>query len=227
MAEPIIWAGLRNDRDLHLSMLKALNLLSEDPARATLQLDWCEVLAGAAKPVGEDWSAAQARVPDLAIAMDAAEQRQKRRAEAESMQLSKLQAKAALAKPVEWKGKRYHRAELEGDEAGAKRAEQRNRERWARKVIGIMVEADLPFGQEFKARDWSVTSPEAGRCLRGLRAATLKKRAGDISPFLRYLRCSVGKPFPDELHDVLRYFAVRTEEGAARSVYRSLQLALK
>ena len=68
-----------------------------------------------------------------------------RKAELETSQLCKLRARAAQLKPVEWKGKRYHRAELAGDEAGAKRAEQQNRERWARKVINIIVEAQLPF----------------------------------------------------------------------------------
>ena len=68
---------------------------------------------------------------------------------------------------------------------------------------------------------------EAGRCLRGLRAATLRKRVSDWGPFLRYLRAHFGKVFPTEKSEVLAYFSVRAEEQAARSVYRALLSSLR
>ena len=71
-------------------------------------------------------------------------------------------------------------------------------------------------------KGWQYDSPEAARCFRGLRAATLKKRVADIGPFLRFLRAESGKPVPDELSDILHDFGVRREERAARSVYGTL-----
>ena len=48
-----------------------------------------------------------------------------------------------------------------------------------------------------------------------------------MGPFLRYLKAELGKNFPTDKVDVLSYFAVRSEEGAAGTVYRSLLLSLQ
>ena len=59
---------------------------------------------------------------------------------------SKAKAFKVLAKPVEWRGKAYHRAEQAGDEHARKSAEVREREKWASRVLGTLVTAKLPFG---------------------------------------------------------------------------------
>ena len=74
------------------------------------------------------------------------------------------------------------RAEATGDEHARRKAEDRERDKWARRVFRILVEARLPFGVEASEKGWDHLSPEAGRCLRGLRAATLRKRASDVGP---------------------------------------------
>ena len=76
-------------------------------------------------------------------------------------------------------------------------------------------------------KGWGPLSPEASRCLRGLRATSLRKRASDWGPFRRYLRAHYSLPFPTDKDQILAYFAVRQEEKASRSVYRSLLLSLK
>ena len=60
------------------------------------------------------------------------------------------------------------------------------RDRWATKVVNILVSARLPFGVEVQEKGWAYLGPEASRCLRGLRATTLQKRVSDLGPFLRF-----------------------------------------
>ena len=141
--------------------------------------------------------------------------------------LSKLQKPAVLDKPVEWKGRRYRRAELAGDDKARKKAEQRSREKWAQRILEILVQSGMPFGCEYVSKGWGPSSPEALRCLRGLRPASLKKRATDIGPFLRYVWGVFGKRWPTDPSEILSYFAVKAEEGASRSIYRSVQLSIK
>ena len=119
-----------------------------------------------------------------------------------------------------------HSGEATGDEKARAKAEDAERTRWAKKVFSLLTEAALPFGTEAEHKGWSFDSPEATRCLRGLRATTLKKRVSDFGPFSRYLRAEVGRPFPTSEQEVLDYFALRLRERAARSCFRSLLLSL-
>ena len=86
---------------------------------------------------------------------------------------------------MEWRGKAYTRAERAGDENARKSAETKERTRWCKRVFKILLDANLPFGTEAEEKGWDEMSPEAGRCFRGLRAASLRKRASDIGPFFR------------------------------------------
>lgn len=122
------------------------------------------------------------------MALDrAAEAKRQRLGEQELLQ-AKARAPGVLSKPTAWRSRAYRRADEAGDPQARKRAEERERNKWAKKVVGILVEADVPFGQEVREKGWDPLSPEASRCLRGLRASTLKKRASDVAPFLQYLR---------------------------------------
>ena len=55
----------------------------------------------------------------------------------------------------------------------------------------------------------------------------MRKCVLDVAPFLRFLKSESGRCFPHDKDPILRYFAVRFEESAARSVFRSLLLAIK
>ena len=225
--DPLLWAGLRGDRGRLTGMLASMSLLSEDSGRGATELDWCLGLQRVAREVGQVWVEGQACMSNLQLFTEVEQAKKKARTSATSAQLQRLSAAHVQAKPAEWKGKTYHRAEEAGDETGRRKAEVKEREKQARRIFKILMDAQLPFALEAETQGWHALSPEAGRCLRGLRAATLRKRAGDVGPFLRYLQAERGKYFPTEKVDLLSYFAVRAAENAAGSVYRSLTLAIQ
>ena len=129
--------------------------------------------------------------------------------------------------PTQWKGKRYLRLEKAGDPRAAHKAESKERERWGRKVIALLIEAPLPCGLDLEARNVDWSSVEAMRCLKGLRAASLRKRVSDWEPFHSFLLSERGLHFPTETCQILKYFEVRREERAAGSVYGSLLSSLR
>ena len=156
--------------------------------------------------------------------MDVSRLERKRAALSDAQCDSRAKAVRVHAKPAVWRGKAYHRAEQAGDENARKRAETAERDRWSVKVVKILISAQLPFGVEMRDKGLDPLGHEAGRCLRGLRAATLPKGVSDFGPFLPYLRAHFGKVFPTEKSKVLAYFSVRAEEHVARSVYRLCSL---
>ena len=93
-------------------------------------------------------------------------------------------------------------------------------------MVEILLKAGLPFGTELKDRGLDARAPEAARCLRGLRANSLRKRVSDWAPFSRWLAGTHGKNFPTGQDDILGYFLVRQAEGAPRTAYQSLLDAL-
>ena len=75
--------------------------------------------------------------------------------------LHKLRATHAHSKPVEWRSKRYRRAEAAGDEEARKTAERRERKKWATKVFNILVDSCVPFGAEASSKNLGPLSPVA------------------------------------------------------------------
>ena len=226
LGKPLVWAGIRGGPARLRSLLDAFHIL-DDADLAPGRLAACEALQRAARSVGEDWSDSTARLSDMQVSVDISQEAKKRRLAAEIIDLAKARASRVFAKPVIWGSRIYRRAEATGDAQARKRAEEADRNRWAKRVVKIIVDAGLPFGVEIVDKGWDSLSPDAGRCLRGLRASTLKKRTSDITPFLRYLRCETGELFPRNKDVILQFFATRLEEQAPRSVFRSLLLALK
>ena len=91
-----------------------------------------------------------------------------------------------------WRGKSYRRAEAAGDEKGRERAEEKERAKWAGRLLELLKEARLPFGLELEERGLDPTGLEASRCLRGARWTTLKKRCSDWAPARRFLLAELG-----------------------------------
>ena len=85
---------------------------------------------------------------ELQASSDLAQAEQRRRVKVETRDVANAKATRVYAKPVDWRGKAYHRAETTGIEHGPKDAEQKGRETWAKKVFRILVDAELPFGIE-------------------------------------------------------------------------------
>ena len=224
--DPLVWAGLRGDRDQLLAMLKAMGLMNFKDDENMARLETALRLQAAARGVGEDWTNQMARVRplDLAVEQDRMEKRAKVSEDAQT--LERLRVEHAHSKPAVWRGVAYRRAEAIGDDKARKRAEEKDREKWARKTVRVLTSADLPFGKEILANGWDALSPEASRCLRGLRAASLRKKYSDIAPLLRFLETELGKKCPEDKQDVLSFYRIRFEGGAARTSYGSLLAAI-
>ena len=152
-----------------------------------------------------------------------------KRARLEELDASRLRLRTTALRtlPTQWKGKRYLGLEKARDPQAALKAEAKERDRSGRKVVALLVEARLPFGLDFEARNVDWASVEAMRCLKGLHAASLRKRVSAWEPFHRFLLTERGLHFPTETWQILTYFEVRREELAARSVYGSLLSSLR
>ena len=228
LRDPLIWAGIRTGRQGVQLMLESMGVFdNKGPEIITTILDGCMLLQSAAQGVGESWVVQIAGLRDEQVAMEAAIAKRARVEITASEHLQKLAAAIAHSKPVEWRSKKYRRAVETGDEKARRRADEVERRKWTKRIFEVITSAGLPFGQEAAVKGWTDESPEITRILAGLRATTLRKRFGDFQPFRRWLKSFYGLDFPVEAHHVLTYFAVRSEELAARTVYRSLLLALK
>ena len=224
--DPLIWAGLRGDRGRLQGILNGMQVLLADPAEHTADLDSSVLLQAAARIVGAQWLEGASAISVLQLVTETEAKAKRQKTDLENRLLFKLQAIAAIHKPVEWRLRRYRRAEQDGDENARKKAEAADREKWMRKIFGLLQISGTPFGVEATTKGWHYASPDAARCYRGVRSATLKKRCSDIGPYLRWLHGETGKRFPDEISDILKLLSVRQEEQAARSVYSTLETAV-
>ena len=148
--DPVLWSGLKDCRDQMTTMLLALGLANDNPENCTKELDWCLELQAAAQGAGELWTSGAAALSDAQLAIESASRAKKARTVKEESKMAKLCAAAVLSKPIEWKSKAYLRAELAGDEAARKKADDKERSKWARRVHRILLEGSktLPFGAE-------------------------------------------------------------------------------
>ena len=81
-----------------------------------------------------------------------AESAKRARYEEQERDLARLVSAAVQSLPTHWKGRRYLRLEKVGDPKAAQKADDRERERWGRKVIEILVNLRLAFGLELEAK---------------------------------------------------------------------------
>ena len=121
--------------------------------------------------------------------------------------------------PAFWRGKAYRRLEPTADPQAREKAEIEEHRVYGSKIVDLLVEARLPFGQEVSPRGLKHDSAEGLGCLRGLRGS-----AG--ASCRRCLTAHFGVPFPQEARHELSYFQFRKAEQAARTVYQSLLLVL-
>ena len=217
--DPVTWAGMWGSDEKIRTLLAAMGVIEVDDATAAQRLGWCLTLRDRARGVGETWASGQATRRDLEVALDlAAEAKRQRLGEQEQLK-ARVRAPGVHSKPTAWRSRAYRRADEAGDPQARKREEEQERIRWAKKVVSILVKVGVPFGQELQEKGGHPLSPEASRCLRGLRASTLKKKASDFAPFLQYLRGHYSKAFPTSTAEVLAYYAKKT-------VYKTLLTAL-
>ena len=133
--------------------------------------------------------------------------------------------------PCEWRGKRYRRVEKAANPAAREEAEQHERDRWAKEVIGLLTEAGtadlLPYAATLESLPGGASDPTARRCCRGFRGRTLKKRVSDWRPVRRFLWENCGTTFPSEEAEMLQYFSVLETGQAKRTTLYSALAALR
>ena len=126
-----------------------------------------------------------ARRSDFEIAADLVDLRLAGAEKAQAADLNRLALHSLAHLPSEWKGKRYRRTLGQGTEHARAEGERAERLKKGKEVLGLLLEAKLPFIASFQ------TAPrdEASllRCCRGLRAKTLAQRVACWRPFRRYL----------------------------------------
>ena len=163
-------------------------------------------------------------VNDIQIALDHALRERGRREEKETLDQVRLAVYDPPSAGREWQPKKYRRGTTGDGPDEREKAEDTERERWAREVLNLIREARLPFLQTTGAT--TGTSVEQ-RCCLGLRARTLAKRVRDWRPFRRYLLGQHLSPFPIMVESVLAFFEVRENEGVAQNFYADFKAALK
>ena len=105
------------------------------------------------------------------ISADILEQKRASATSAEARDLNKLALHSLAHLPSEWRGKRYRRTAGLGSEHARAEGERAERLRKGKEVVGILLEANLPYATSCQAtpRDEAALL----RCCRGLRAALL------------------------------------------------------
>ena len=190
------------------------------------RLDKLERLHSAATKPAEQHQRRYANTSDLDLASDliaisrraAVKEADTARAAAVAEHLSEL--------PNQWRGKHYRRKEVARNPQEQEEAEDKKAARWAKEVLGLLLEADLPFADSARRSRGGIDGPSMLRCCRGLRPNTQKKRVSDWRPYRRWLLAEGAGPFPKEQQQVLDYFEVQWVAAAPRTWYKSFLAAL-
>ena len=152
-----------------LLMLQAFNTSDEEVDRWLEQAKdlyalACDLAPSAYKRVGS--------IHGLELSADLETHRRAGHFLKEKEDLWKLEAAALQDLPIAWWGKVYRRTE--GADTAHKREEdeQKERARWAKKLAGLLLEANLPF---VRALGGASVDGASLRCCRGLRAHSCAK----------------------------------------------------
>ena len=198
---PIIWAGLigrsEDPRSRLMDALSRMGVLNPGaPGEVfTERLNSALRVAQAARDPARTWADQMAHVPNMQLHADRAVAARAQADREVEQDRKRLKTGKAFQLPAVWRGKKYRRAEQEGDLKAQQKAEDAERAKWAKKVVELLVEAKLLFGREVAQRGLTPGSPETTRCLRGLRWTSLKKRVSDWEPARRWL-LAISEPAP-------------------------------
>ena len=217
LAESLTWGSMfAEDDDLDgqaAELLQAFGLLpSEEEERAT-RIRQCLDLQRAARVPQRSWISQMANMPGCQVSLDLEQAEKRRKLVERETTHTRLALAASSGAPTEWRGKTYRRLEAADDPNARAKAEKTERLKWGTEVVRLLVEAQLPFGLEVEQKGYQTNGAEAFRCLRGLRAPTLRKRVSDWRPCRRWLLSRWGAPYPKEPEHVHPFFKVRRDEG--------------
>ena len=167
LGNPLTWRGLTRGvpadelRDRLGDRLERLKVL--DPSDAVLYTDRLSdavKLAKAAAPAVATWVEQLAQVSDLQLNVDSSLARKRRHEEESQNDLKRLKESKAFKLPAVWKGKKYHRKEALADPKAQQNEEEKQRRKWGKRVVEILLEARLPFGLEVASRGLQAGAPE-------------------------------------------------------------------
>ena len=220
--DPILLSGVVDEgpglRDDLLELLDAAGLGEH---LTTPRLDGLTDLYRAATPAASAFHERQAHTSDTTLYEDLTILRRQREEKSAQAERTAALAEHLAAMPGQWRGKAYRRVETPLNPAEREEAEAKKAERWSKEVLGILVEAGLPFAESAKRSRGGLGSTASLRCCRGLRANTLKKRVEDWRPYRRWLLGEDRATFPTAVEDALDYLEVQWESGAPRTFYQS------
>ena len=229
VARPLVFANLTRaaprSAEARTAFEKILAGLSVPPDSRDSWADDLVSLHATARDCSGDVARRTGSLTGFEVSADIMSHRLSRHAKSETRDLHRLSLESLAHLPSEWRGKRYRRTEGRESEHARAEGERTERMEKAREVVGLLVEAHLPYASSL-ARSSGFEDTTLLRCCRGLRAKTLAQRVSCWRPFRRYL--SQGYPaFPSSADQVLEYFKVRGEEGAARTAILSLLASLR
>ena len=226
---PVLWAGLADsDEAVEIfTLLDNLSLLTDLPAATqTQRVDEARALWRAAQGPGSAYARSEGRKSDLQVSADLLSLASSKRRATEEGDLRKAAAHSLALLPAAWSAKRYRRREQGKNPRAREEAEDQERTRWAKEVLGLLLEANLPFTATALETRSGVTGPAALRCCRGQRPNSLKQRVSCWRPFRRWLLAEGLPPFPETAAQTLDYLELAFQGGAARSFYSSFLGAL-
>ena len=153
MGSPLTWARLLRGDSPHELRLNAGEVLGAFKLDAVPAREWTEQLDGAlrlhqaAGEVARNWVEQTAEISCLQVSVDRAQDAKRARHEAVVHKLAHAATPQVLAAPAVWRGRLYTRSEAARDPQAREKAEKQERKRYGEKVVGLLVEALLPFGR--------------------------------------------------------------------------------
>ena len=138
--------------------------------------DWTDLgeqlllLVAAAQDAARGHSRRAAAVPNIQISLEEG-LRKRNRGSLHGQEVQKQLEQAEVERrPSGWVGRKVRRREVATNNEGAE-AETAERTRWGREIVGLLVEAKLPFSLHAGSAPGSILET---RCCRGLRFRTLR-----------------------------------------------------
>ena len=113
--------------------------------------------------------------------------RQRKRRADKSNALRKASIKSLAHVPSEWRGRFYRRLEIPTDPTARKRVEEQARSHCAKEVLGVLLEAKLPFAEMGANCKGGLDVASALRCCRAMRLNSFKQKVTDWRPCRHWL----------------------------------------
>ena len=181
------------------------------------------LLVAAAQDAAQGHSRRAAAVPDIQVSLEEGLRKRHRSGLLGQEVQAQLEQAEVERRPSEWVGRKVRRREVATNNERAE-AETAERTRWGREIVGLLVEAKLPFSRHAGSAPGSILET---RCCRGLRFRTLRKFVRVWRQFRRYLLAHGHPVFPGNTEVVLQYLEVQAAAGAPKTWFGDFRASLR